>query len=259
MDGKKSGRILPVRVSLFDNLINDGGLERGSTTLLVGGCGAGKTIFTVQSLYHAALAGEKVVYFTLEETADKIRHHMKKNLGWDIEALEKKGDFYIKKIDAYELVKEIELTLVEFRKKDSLSLAEIMNLHPEISLIDAKGIELPYHPDRIVIDSISALYSAFSDKDSYRACMQLLIQALNQHNSVNIITLESAQEPDRYSTLGSEEFLVDGVVALYNIRRGQLRRRAIEIVKLRGSGHVTELVPYRIGPEGITIMVGEKI
>ncbi|MFH1789131.1 MAG: ATPase domain-containing protein [Candidatus Altiarchaeota archaeon] len=261
MDGEQQDKdlVMPVRVSAFDKLINQGGIERGNTILLVGGCGSGKTIFSMQSLYNACLAGEKVVYFTLEESDEKIRRHMKKNFGWDIEEQEAKGLFYLKKIDPYELVKEIELTLVEYRRKDSVSLAEILNTHPEISLIDAKGIELPFHPDRIVIDSVSALYSAFSDKDSYRVCMQLLISALNAHNSVNLIILETEQEPDRYSTFGSEEFIVDGVVTLYNLRRGQLRRRAIEIVKLRHSGHVTDMVPYRIGPEGFTIMVGEKL
>jgi KaiC/GvpD/RAD55 family RecA-like ATPase len=89
--------------------------------------------------------------------------------------------------------------------------------------------------------------------------MQMLINALNEHNSVNLVTMESPQEPDHFSSMANEEFLVDGVVVLYNIRRGQLRRRAIEILKLRSSGHVTELVPYRIGPDGITIMIGEKI
>lgn len=251
--------ILPIRVSAFDKLINDGGIERGSTILLVGGCGSGKTIFTMQSLYNACLAGEKVVYFTLEESDEKIRRHMKKSFGWDLDKQQEGGNFYLRKIDPYELVKEIELTLVEYRRKDSVSLSEILNTHPEISLIDAKGIELPFHPDRIVIDSISALYSAFSDKDSYRVCMQLLVAALNAHNSVNFIIIEAEQEPERYNTFGSEEFLVDGVVTLYNLRRGQLRRRAIEIVKLRGSGHVTDMVPYRIGPEGFTIMVGEKL
>ncbi|MFH1835281.1 MAG: ATPase domain-containing protein [Methanobacteriota archaeon] len=250
---------LPVRVSHFDELVDDGGLERGTTTLIAGGCGCGKTIFALQSVYNAALAGEKVIYFTLEEEAEKIRHHMKKNFGWDIAALEKKGNFYLQKLDAYELVKDIELALMEYRKKDSISLSEILPSHPEISLIDSRGIELPFSPDRIVIDSISALYSAFTDKDGYRVCMKLLIDALNEHNSANIITYEKAREIDSCSTLDVEEFLVDGVVSLYTIRRGQLRRRALEIVKIRSCGHVTEMTPYRITSDGISIMLGEKL
>ena len=259
MDEQSGLDILPVRVSSFDQLIDDGGLERGTTILLTGGCGSGKTIFTTQMCYNACLNGEKVVYFTLEEDDEKIKRHMLKNFGWNLAEQELAGNLFLKKIDPYELVKEIELTLVEYRQKESVSLADILNTHPEISLIDAKGIELPFHPDRIVIDSASALYSAFSDKNSYRVCMQLLIDALNAHNSLNIVTLETEQETERYSSYGSEEFLVDGVIALYNIRRGQLRRRAIEVLKLRSSGHVTDLVPYRIGREGVTLMIGEKL
>jgi KaiC/GvpD/RAD55 family RecA-like ATPase len=70
---------------------------------------------------------------------------------------------------------------------------------------------------------------------------------------------ETEQEPLSYSKIGIEEFLADGVIVLYNLRKGQLRRRAIEIIKLRSSDHLKEMVPYIIGKDGIKIMQGENV
>jgi ABC-type siderophore export system fused ATPase/permease subunit len=60
-------QILPVNVDKFDNLLADGGIERGLTILISGGAGTGKTTFCMQSLYYSALAGQKGVYISFEE------------------------------------------------------------------------------------------------------------------------------------------------------------------------------------------------
>ncbi len=249
---------LPLRVSTVDNLISSGGVERGNTLLLSGGCGSGKTIFLMQSLYNAALNGEKVAYFSLEEDTQKIKRHMLKNFGWDIEALEKKGVFYTHHVSAMRMARDIELTLDEFNQSEKNYIENILDKHPEISLIDAKGVSLPFHPDRIAVDSLSALSNSFMNKEKYRLCIQVLVESLNAHQSLNILVSETEQDPKSYGRVGVEEFLVDGVIVLYNLRKGQLRRRAIEILKLRCSEHVQEVVPYRITQAGIELMPSDS-
>ncbi|MDO8624625.1 MAG: ATPase domain-containing protein, partial [Candidatus Diapherotrites archaeon] len=83
--------MLPVNVDKFDYLLADEGIERGLTILLSGGAGTGKTTFCMQSLYYSALKGQKGVYISFEEDPENIKHHMKKNYGWDFEELEQKG------------------------------------------------------------------------------------------------------------------------------------------------------------------------
>lgn len=252
---------LPLRVSTFDDMIDAGGIEKGNTILVSGGCGSGKTIFAMQSIYNGALNGEKGAYISLEENADKVVRHMSRNFGWDIAGMQEKGLISIQKIDPFELSKDIETTLRDPREREKLFSGDkyAETGAKTISLIDSKKIEIPFKPDRIVIDSLSALSIAFNQPETYRLCLQLLVTALNRHDSVNILTSETEQEPMIYSKLGLEEFLTDGVIVLYNIRRGQLRRRAIEIVKLRCSDHLKELVPYVITGEGIKVLRGEKI
>src|SRR3989338_3072117 len=75
--------LLPMRISHFDELLEKGGVERGSTLLVAGGCGAGKSTFCMDSVYHSILEGERAVYITFEEQASKLRKHMLENFNWD--------------------------------------------------------------------------------------------------------------------------------------------------------------------------------
>lgn len=68
----------------------DGGIPARSTVLVTGSCGTGKTILSLQYLYHGAKSGEPGVYVTFEETHEKIVDQAK-SFGWDLSSLEKKG------------------------------------------------------------------------------------------------------------------------------------------------------------------------
>jgi circadian clock protein KaiC len=251
---------LKTRVSTFDDLIVKKGIERGNTILVSGGCGTGKTVLSMQSLYNGAVAGERGIYISLVEDSDKLKRHMKSNFGWDVDAFEASGMISIQKVDAFALAEDVTSM---FENQQELRAADVclFKEHQEgdISLVDSRKIKIPFKPDRIVIDSISSLGAAFRNKDCYRMYLQAMIEALNQHDSVNFLLSETEQEPDRYSRTGVEEFLVDGVFVLYNLRKGQVRRRAIEILKLRCSDHVKEMVPYMITSDGINLLSGDKV
>jgi KaiC/GvpD/RAD55 family RecA-like ATPase len=247
-----NANFLSTRVSTFDKMIDTGGLERGTTLLLSGGCGSGKTIFAIQSAYNAALAGEKVVHFTFDDDPDRVKRHMLRNFGWDLAKLEEEGNFWMRKVDPYSISKSIENMVKE---KDIEELIEgIKDVHAE-----SKEVMMPFHPDRVVIDSLSALSVAFTDEMKYRAYLNVLFDSLRSYNSVNMIVTESEQEPNIYSRSGIEEFLVDGVVVFYYIRRESVRTRAMEILKLRFSDHVKKLVPFKITNKGIVIYMEEQV
>lgn len=247
---------MPVRVSSFDSLIDRGGIERGSTILISGGCGVGKTVFGLQSAYNSALNNEKSIYITLSEDPEKIKKHAKLNFGWDIDLMEQNNLMRIIKVDSYELANDINAIISDSEERKIMVPGAGEG---PVTLLDSKKLKIPFKPDRIMLDSLSALSSTFTNRDNYRLCIQALIDALNKHNSLNFIMSEVEQEPNNYLKTGIEEFLVDGVIVMYALRKGQLRRNAIEIIKLRCSNHVKEIVPYMITPEGIKLHIGEKI
>ncbi|MDP6670877.1 MAG: gas vesicle protein GvpD [archaeon] len=235
--------ILPVLVDRFDELLQDEGLERGSTTIITGGAGTGKTTFCMQSLYHGALAGDKGVYISFEEDTTKIKHHMLKNFGWDVEKLEKKGMMAVIKVDPSKTARMVEGTLAK----------EVGALRIELS-----KMKLPLKPDRIAVDSLSALSIAFENERSYRKYVRELFEMLESYNSVNLVIGETEQNPDVYSRTGVEEFLADGVVVLYNIKHKGRRKNALEILKMRSGGHIKQMVGYRLTGKGWQVQVEEE-
>ncbi len=240
----KKIEIAPVRVDKFDLLLADHGLEKGSTTLISGGAGTGKTTFCMQSLYNAAKSGEKCIYISFEEEPAKIMQHMKKNFGWDFCKFEKAGTVAIIKIDPSKIARMVEGILAK----------EVGALR-----IKLPKLELPFDPDRMCIDSLSALSIAFEHEESYRKYIRELFEMLEGYNSINIVIGETEQNPTVYSRSGVEEFLADGVIVLYNLRIRGKRKNALEILKMRSGSHVKDIVPYKLGPKGIEIRIDEEL
>ena len=240
---KNRFEIMPVRVDKFDALLNDKGIERGLTVLISGGAGTGKTTFAMQSIYYGALAGEKGVYISFEEEPENIKHHMKKNFGWDFYELEKKGLVAIVKFDPGKIARQVEEVLV----KEAGMLR-----------IKVREMELPITPDRIALDSLSALAIEFENEKSYRKYVKELFHMLQNYNSLNFIISETEQNPRVYSRTGVEEFLGDGVIVLYNLKIAGIRKNALEILKLRSGKHVKEMVPYALTSKGFEIFFKEK-
>ena len=232
-------KIVPSGIKEFDRLIKDGGFERGSTILVSGGAGTGKTTFILQSMHHSASEkGLKCAYISFEEEPEKIKAHMKKNYGWDFYELERKGLFTIVKLDSLEVARDVEQALLQRKGELKISMTKI---------------DLPFLPDVVALDSLSALSIAFTEEESYRKYISELLGSLVQLNCVSYVISETEQDPRIYSRTGVEEFLVDGVVVLYNLKKGGKRENALEILKLRSSAHQKSRVPYRITTAGLVL------
>lgn len=236
-----SETILPIRVSVFDTLIDKGGIERGNTIIVSGGCGTGKSTFTYQSCYMSALGGEKCVYITLEEAPNKLSRHMAENYGFDIRNVSE--NFIVVYVDAFTLARSVEAEMEKQKGNLLIKTRTILDMIPST-----------FSPDRIVVDSLSALSAAFiGNEQEYRIYLIHLIRRLEGYNSVNFLLAETEQDPSSFSRTGIEEFLVDGVFVLYNIKQGHTRQRALEILKLRNSNHSKRVIPYELTDEGFVV------
>jgi len=226
-------------ISGFDALL-ERGIPRGSAILIAGGTGAGKTIFCLQTLAKHASNGERCFYMSFEESDEKLMQHMK-DFGWDAEKLIKSGKLKIQKYSPFEISRSVEAMLA--KEKGEL-------------LIDIQPVVLPegFRPDLIVIDSLTAVASAFIGKeDSYRVYIEQLFSFFEKIGSTSLLITETEQIPKIFSTTGVEEFLADGVIVLYNIKKGGIRESAIEILKMRGEKHQKKIVAMRITDKGIVV------
>ncbi|MBI2085611.1 MAG: AAA family ATPase [Candidatus Aenigmarchaeota archaeon] len=231
----------------FDDLLEKG-IPAGSAILLSGGAGSGKTIFALQILNYAASKGEKCLYISFEESEKNLKKHMK-DFGWNPEALEKKGFLKIKQANAFDISTSVEALLAKAKGELLIELDEIPGLIPE-----------GFKPDRIVLDSLSALAAAFTDKEeTYRIYIEQLFRYFEKKGVLSFLISETEQLPTKFSENGIEEFLADGVIVLYNIRRGTIRENAIEILKMRGTKHQKKVVAFQITDKGLVVYPEQEV
>jgi circadian clock protein KaiC len=229
----------------FDALL-DKGIPKGAGVLIAGGAGSGKTIFCLQKLHYHATHGDKCLYMSFEESEDKLIKHMS-DFGWEPEKLIKEGKLMIKRFNPFDITRSVDALLM--KAKGEL-------------LIDIEPVILPknFRPSIIAVDSLTAIASAFSDKeDTYRIYIEQLFRFFENLGATSLMITETEQIPKIFSKTGVEEFLADGVVVLYNIQHGNVRENAIEILKMRGVRHQKKIVAMQVTSNGIVVYPDQEV
>ena len=239
---------IKVGVPGFDELITEG-IPKGSSVLISGGPGTGKTTFCLQLIKNAADNGENCLYLTFEEEPVKLKQHMN-NYGWDSIKLEKEGKLIIKKMQSFDLSRSVEALLAKASGELTIELNEIEGIIP-------RG----FKPSRIVLDSLSAVAAAFTGREEgYRIYIEQLFNLFKSIGATSFLITEIEQETKKYSRSGVEEFLADAVLVFYNIRQKSVRLNALEILKIRGTEHQKKIVPFKIlSNQGITVYPREEV
>ena len=106
---------------------------------------------------------------------------------------------------------------------------------------------------RLVLDSINLFLMLFKTEDEKRLALAELSEKLRKLGCTSLITCEVKEQSMDISRHGFEEFVVDGVIALYNIKQRQSFIQGITIRKMRGVGHHREIRPYEITDKGIIV------
>jgi len=216
----------------LDELLKKG-VPRGSIILVIGGPGSGKTIFCLQTLYHTVQKGEKALYMSFEEEPDRLREHMC-DFGWDPEKYEKEGLLKIKKYDPLKISKTVEALLEKAQGELKIDISPLF-------------IEEDFKPDRVVVDSLTAVAAAFVGKEGYyRIYIEQFFNQFRENGITPFLITESQEFPKRLTKSGVEEFLADGAIILHTFRKGSHKERGIEIYKLRGSEFEEKIVAMQI-------------
>lgn len=255
-ESKKTKEFVNTGIPGFDKLFKHG-IPKGSPVVIAGGAGSGKTIFCLQMLAHQASQGKKCYYMSFEENEDRLIEHMR-DFGWDPEKLINSGNLKIKRfltseIYYYDKDKNLGGEIQAMMTKDVDPL--LMELEP-LAVTEAAG----FKPDFIVIDSLTAISSTFLGKEqSYRFYIERLFRFFERVGSTNFLITETKQIPEVFSPTGVEEFLADGVIVFYNIRRENIRESAIEVLKMRGESHEKKIVAMQITDKGITVYPDQEV
>lgn len=243
---KKPGKEYVVTgIAGLDELLEEG-IPKGATVLIAGGAGSGKTIFGLQTFAHHCAKGKKCLYMSFEESEKRLIEHMD-DFGWDASKFIAEGNLKIQRFNPFDITRNVDALLA--KQKGEL----LIEIDPVIFPKD-------FDPDFIVVDSLTAIASAFIGKEeSYRIYVEQLFRFFEKIGSTAFLVTETEQIPKIFSQTGVEEFLADGVIVLYNIKHGNIRESAIEILKLRGAGHQKKIVAMQITGKGIVVYPEQEV
>ena len=211
-----------------------GGIPKGQSVLLVGGPGTGKTSVALQFLYEGALNGEKGLFISLEEKPERIVENC-------MIAFPEWKQF--RKLVGNETIK-----ILKIEKWSYDGFIETINTNVS-----------QYKATRCVIDSLSIMELYFEKAYDYRKRLFDMINFLSNTECTTLITSEMEGRETIRLRHPIAEYVADGVIALYKLEKKEKRVRALEILKMRGTSHMTDLVPIAIEKNGIKVFEGEKV
>jgi len=214
----------------MDELI-EGGFEKGSSVLLVGSSGTGKTLFALQFLYYGArLHGEPGIFISFEEERETLYRHSAA-FGWDFEELERQGLFKILEYKPHHVEK--------------LMAEGGGTIKDEIKAMGAK---------RLVIDSITSYALLFKDEYQKRENILDFFDMLAKWGCTSIIISEL---PPKLAEIkeGSVGFLTDAIISLYYSKDSEkgVRVHSCEILKMRGTRHSNKMLALGFEQDGVVI------
>jgi circadian clock protein KaiC len=216
--------------SSVDKLLG-GGLDRGTSTLLMGPSGVGKSTISC-SYCHAALSrGEPVLVLLFDETK-RIYLARASGLGMEMKAFVDDGKLLLKQVDPAELSPGELSSCIE-------------------SAVEGSNVGM------VVIDSLTGYLNAMSEEQHLVLQMHEILTYLNQKGVVTLLLLAHHGLIGQMAAPVNMTYLCDAVVLLRFFESGGRLRRAMSIVKKRTGPHEDTIREFRISCTGVT--VGEPL
>jgi circadian clock protein KaiC len=214
--------------------ITGGGLPRGRPTLVCGGAGAGKTIFSLEFLVRGIEMGEPGVFMAFEETAAELTQNVA-SLGFHLERLVAQ-----KKL----VVDFVRVERAEIQETGEYDLEGLfVRLGHAIDSVRAK---------RVVLDTLESLFAGLSNETVLRSELRRLFRWLKARGVTAIVTAERGT--GALTRQGLEEYVSDCVILLDHRVKDQVSTRRLRVVKYRGSAHGTNEYPFLVDETGFSVL-----
>jgi len=208
-----------------------GGLLRGTANLVSGAPGVGKTTLGLQFLTAGIKVGQPGLLVSFEEFPSSLIRDAKQ-LGWDLDQLEKDGLF------------------------------KIIFTSPEVFLGSLKAEDSPlnetFHalsPERVVVDSTAHFQRLTDDIPiELREIYNTLVNALKREGMTSLLLDEAINVMQiQHGRMATLPFVVDTVVLLRYVEIDSAMQRAIAVMKMRGSAHQKEIRSFQIKKGGLQV------
>jgi circadian clock protein KaiC len=224
--GDFSRDLLATGLGPFDALLG-GGIERGSSVLVLGPSGTGKSTVTLTFIKNAIERGEKAAMFVFDEELGLL---IQRALGFgvDLAAMVASGSLVLEQIDA------AELTPGEFAERVRVC-------------VESQGART------VVIDSLNGYQAAMPGEQALVLHVHELLQYLNRRGTTTFLTIAQHGLVGDMSTPVDVTYLADTVILLRYFEAAGRVRRAISVVKKRTGAHEDTIREYQIDLRGLTL------
>ncbi len=204
-----------------------GGVERGSSVLILGPAGTGKSTLTLTFVVTAIGRGEKAAMFVFDEEIGLLIERAR-GIGIDLQGMIDRDLLVLEQVDA------AEMTPGEFSERVR-------------HCVQVKGVQT------VVIDSLNGYQASMPGEAALVLHMHELLQFLNRQGATTFLTVAQHGLVGDMRSPVDVTYLADIVVLLrYFEARGRVRR-AISVVKKRTGAHEDTIREYRIGHLGLTL------
>jgi len=222
---KASSERISTGIPRLDTMLDGKGYYRGSSILISGTAGTGKSSISAKFAESICRRGERCLYLAFEESESQIIRNMK-SIGIDLEPWVKKG---LLKIQA--------------------SRPTFSGL--EMHLVQIHNLVESFNPSVVIFDPITNMISVGSEKE-VKSMLIRLIDYLKMKLVTTLFTNLSHQEDIEQTTLAISS-LMDTLILLRNMEIGGERNRGLYVLKARGVGHSNQIREFMITKEGIDV------
>ncbi|NNM75576.1 AAA family ATPase [Sphingomonas sp. ID1715] len=218
--------VMPTSSAEFNALLG-GGVERGSSVLILGPSGTGKSVFTLTFVQEAIARGERAGMFVFDEELSLLIARAA-GLGIDLQGMMDSGALVLEQVDA------AELTPGEFSERVR-------------ACVETHGART------VVIDSLNGYQAAMPGEQALVLHMHELLQFLNRRGATTFLTVAQHGLVGDMKAPVDITYLADTVVLLRYFEAIGRVRRAVSVVKKRTGAHEDTIREYRIGPGGVSL------
>lgn len=220
-----SGDIIPSGIEGLDRMLGKGGFFRGSSVLVSGLAGTGKTTFGASFVDACCRRGERCLLFSFEESQSQLLRNLQ-SVGVDLSGYIDSG-----------------LLRIESARPSLYGLeVHLARMYREI---------LDFAPQAVVIDPISAFRGPESE---VHATLLRLVDLLKEHGITAVFTSLSDAKA-RVKGLDREvSSLMDVWISLGTVEADGEHNRLLYVLKARGMGHSNQVREYHIDTHGISLV-----
>lgn len=226
LEHKASIERIPTGIKRLDTMLGGKGFYRGSSILLSGTAGTGKTSVAAAFADAACRRGERSLYFSFEESPSQIMRNMG-TVGLDLQQWVKKG-------------------LLQFETVRPFHFGLEMHLARTIKAITEFG------PAVVVIDPISGLDTSGTTLEVKGAMMRLMDFLKQQGITAMLTDLKMGGGALERTDIAISS-LVDTWMVLRDLESNGERNRGLHVIKSRGMGHSNQVREFRLSNEGIQL------